>query len=212
MNLYLPDEIKKIVEGTPFNIDNIGRSSDQVIIFEDKYVLKISSDHDRLKKEYEINKYLEGKIKCSKNILLITENNKTYYLRTCINGYSLIHNKYISNPHLLIEALVKTVKILRSLDNDQSFNIKSHESSGNSFTHGDLCLPNIYFDDNNEFIGFIDLNASGLGDPWIDYAWMLWSLEYNLKTTKYHHLLLEKLNIKFDIDKYNYYIPVEYQK
>ena len=75
-----------------------------------------------------------------------------------------------------------------------------------------MCLPNIYFDDNNEFIGFIDLNASGLGDPWIDYAWMLWSLEYNLKTTKYHHLLLEKLNIKFDIDKYNYYIPVEYQK
>ena len=59
MNLYLPDEIKKIVEGTPFNIDNIGRSSDQVIIFEDKYVLKISSDHDRLKKEYEINKYLD---------------------------------------------------------------------------------------------------------------------------------------------------------
>ena len=28
---------------------------------------------------------------------------------------------------------------------------------GQDFIHGDLCLPNIYVDDNNQFLGFIDL-------------------------------------------------------
>ena len=81
---------------------------------------------------------------------------------------------------------------------------KSNDSIGNDFTHGDLCLPNIYFDEDNEFLGFIDLSGAGFGDKWLDYAWMLWSLEYNLGTKEYHNILLEKLNIKFNEEKYNF--------
>lgn len=182
-----------------------------MIIFEDKYVLKISNDVKRLKKEYDVNAFLYNKIKSSKNVLFIIEDNTAYYLRTSLNGYSLIHDRYIKNPSLLIEALVKTVHILRSLDKYSECPFLSVESVGNCFTHGDLCLPNIYFDKNNEFLGFIDLSCAGLGDEWLDYSWMLWSLEYNLNTTKYHKILLDKLNITFDLNKYNEYIPVEYR-
>ena len=147
MMLDLPIKIKEIVKNLSYNIDDIGRSSDQVIIFEDKYVLKISNDVKRLKKEYDVNAFLYNKIKSSKNVLFIIEDNTAYYLRTSLNGYSLIHDRYIKNPSLLIEALVKTVHILRSLDKYSECPFLSVESVGNCFTHGDLyisMLPSIH--------------------------------------------------------------------
>ena len=211
MKLKFPNKINEIIKDLNYKIDDVGRSEDKVIIIENKYVLKISKNIDILKREYDINEWLKDKIPCYTNILFVIEDGYAYYLRTCLNGYSLIHEKYLTNPDLLIDALCKTINILRSLD---KYDCKylSNESIGDSFTHCDLCLPNIYFDENNNFIGFIDLGGAGLGDPWFDYAWMLWSLEYNLKTDKYHDILLNKLNIKFDNNKYEKYIPLEYRK
>lgn len=210
MNFKFPNEINKITNGLEYQIDDIGRSDDKVIIIENKYVLKISKDIDILKREYDINEWLKNKIPCSSNVLFIIEEGFAYYLRTCLNGYSLIDDKYLTNPDLLVDALYETVNILRSLD---KYDCKylSNESIGNSFTHGDLCLPNIYFDENNNFIGFIDLGNAGRGDMWSDYSWMLWNLEYNLKTDKYNDILLNKLRIKFDNEKYEKYIPYEYR-
>ena len=129
---------------------------------------------------------------------------------TYLKGYSLIDKKYINNPELLIDTLVKVIKVLRSLDNiDCPF--RSTDNDGNDFVHGDLCLPNIYVDENNDFVGFIDVENSGKGDKWYDYSWLLWSLAYNLKTDKYNKLLLDKLNIEFNEEKYNKYIPEEYR-
>jgi aminoglycoside phosphotransferase len=54
--------------------------------------------------------------------------------------------------------------------------------------------------------GFIDLGDSGIGDPWRDYAWCIWSLEYNLKSDAYTGLLIEKLGIEFDKEKFDRYI------
>lgn len=210
MKLSLPKEINKYVDGLNYNLDNVGRSEDKVIIFENKYVLKISRDIKRLKREKDINEWLDGKTPGPKNIAFVTENNLCYYLRTALNGYSLIDDRYINNPNLLIDCLSKAITLLRELE---KYNCEylSFESSGKAFTHGDLCLPNIYFDENNNFIGFIDLSGAGLGDPWQDYSWMLWSLEYNLGTNKYHQILLDKINVKFDEEKYNEFIPEEYR-
>lgn len=209
MNTNIPKTILDIIKDLDIKIDNIGRSEDKVMLIENKYVLKVSKNINHLKREYEISKLIEDKIKGSKCLCFVIENNIGYYLRTYINGYSLIDDKYTNNPNLLIEALIKTVKVLRSLDKYDFSKYLSNESTGNSFIHGDLCLPNIYFDENNEFIGFIDLGDAGKGDPWVDYSWMLWSLTYNLKTDRYNSYLLNKLNIKFDEEKYNKYIPLE---
>lgn len=211
MQIRFPEEINKIIEGLNYKIDDIGRSEDKVIIIENKYVLKISKNIDNLKREYDINEWLKDKIRCTSNVLFIVENDYAYYLRTCLNGVSLIDERFISNPNLLIESLCKTVNVLRGLDKYKC-DYLSIESTGDSFTHGDLCLPNIYFDENNNFIGFIDLGSAGLGDIWCDYSWMLWSLEYNLKTDKYNDVLLNKLGIEFDNNKYEKYIPLEYRK
>lgn len=206
-----PDVINKYVNNLNYTIDKVGRSEDEVYIFDDKYILKISTDSNRLLREKERVDYLRtNNIPGSESICYVEENNKFYYLRTCIDGESLISKRFISNPDLLIKVLVKVVKVLRSLDNiDCPF--KSADNIGDNFVHGDLCLPNIFVNKDNEFIGFIDLDNSGLGDKWYDYSWLLWSLEYNLKTNKYNKVLLDELKLDFNEEKYNMYIPEEYR-
>ena len=82
----LPSDIRKIVDGLNYSIDNVGRSKDKVINFENKYILKISDKKDHILKEKNINDWLINKIPCSKNIIFEEYNNKYYYLRTCLDG------------------------------------------------------------------------------------------------------------------------------
>ncbi len=206
-----PKIINDYVKNLVYNIDTIGRSEDKVYIFEDKYILKVSSNKERLLREKERVDYLNyNNVPGSRSICFMEENNKYYYLRTCINGDSLINKRFINNPDLLLTVLVEVVKVLRGLDN-LNCPFKSTDNVGNDFIHGDLCLPNIYVNENDEFIGFIDLDNAGLGDKWYDYSWLLWSLEYNLKTDKYNQILLDKLNLEFYKEKYDKYIPREYR-
>lgn len=170
--MNFPKEINKYVAGLSYELDTVGHSVDQVFIFEDKYILKISLNSKRLLREKIRIDWLSLHLSGSKSICYEEYENKYYYLRTKINGYSLIDEKFIHNPELLVDILVEVVAALRNLDKENC-PYKSKDSIGNDFIHGDLCLPNIYVNENNDFIGFIDLDNSGLGDRWYDYSWLL---------------------------------------
>ncbi|MBQ8293150.1 MAG: phosphotransferase [Bacilli bacterium] len=209
--MRIPAEILAITKNIPYTIDNIGRSDDLVLVFEKQYVLKISNSSTRLSKEKQAVDWLEGKIPGSKSLCYLEKDGKYYYLRTCIVGDSLISERFIKNPQLLIEVLEKVINTLKSLDNYQC-PFKSMDNTGLDFVHGDLCLPNIFVNEQNEFIGFIDLENSGKGDRWYDYVWLLWSVWYNLKTLKYHQALIDKLGIVYDYQKIAEYLPLEYRE
>ena len=57
--------------------------------------------------------------------------------------------------------------------------------------HGDMCLPNIFYDEAYRFTGFIDLGDAGPGDRHFDLYWAMWSLSYNLKTDQYNNLFMD---------------------
>lgn len=203
--LNLPLDIYKLVQNLNFKKDSIGCSQDEVYVFEDKYVLKVSSSKESLWKEKQKTDWLADKIPGSKSILFKEYNSKYYYLRTCVKGDSLISKRFLDEPLVLIQALKKVVEVLRGLD-AYACPFQSSESKGNSFVHGDLCLPNIYMNENNEFVGFIDLDNAGLGDVWEDYAWLIWSFEHNLKTNQYTKDLLKELGLEMDVKKYKRYV------
>ena len=207
--LILPDGIRTYTEGLLYVRDDVGRSGDSVFLFEDRYVLKVSEKADGLKREMERTDFLAAHgIPGCRSICFAEEGGMTYYLRTCLNGISLIDRRYLSDPELLAEKCAEAVRILKSLD-EADCPFCSPDSTGSDFVHGDLCLPNIYFNEEGEFIGFIDLDACGRGDRWHDYAWLIWSWRYNLKTTVYDYILLEKLGIRFSEEQYERYIPAE---
>ena len=56
--------------------------------------------------------------------------------------------------------------------------------------HGDYCLPNIILN-NWEFSGYIDLDCSGIGDRHMDVLWGIWTLNYNLGTTRYTNRFMD---------------------
>ncbi len=83
------------------------------------------------------------------------------------------------------------------------------------FSHGDYCLPNIFFNNIKNIVsdhsvsGFIDLGNCGIADKWQDIALCVRSLAYNLGTDAYTDLLFEELEIEKNIDKIRYYILLE---
>lgn len=50
--------------------------------------------------------------------------------------------------------------------------------------HGDYCLPNVMLDNWN-FSAFIDVGGGGIGDRHMDLYWGCWSLNFNLKDSRW---------------------------
>lgn len=65
-----------------------------------------------------------------------------------------------------------------------------HLLKTDTLLHGDYCLPNIILND-WKFSKLIDLGNGGVGDKHIDLFWGVWSLAYNLKTTRYQERFLD---------------------
>lgn len=88
-------------------------------------------------------------------------------------------------------------------------------------SHGDFCLPNIYFDDggyeDGEKFSFIDLGRTGIADRWQDIALCYRSLKHNYDgkyTGRVYpgydpNLLFEKLGLAPDWEKIRYYILLD---
>lgn len=202
-----PKSIKKAINGLSHRRINTGRSGDKTFVFGDQFFLKISDNIKQLRLEKEKTEWVGQYIRSPKTFQYIEEDMRGYYLREYIKGHTLIEEQYINDPKRLINILKEVVKELRKMDSyDCPFS--SPDSIGNDFVHGDLCLPNILVDDNDHFIGFIDLSACGKGDRQYDYCWLLWSFEYNLKTKQYSDLLLKELNIDIDEGDYLRYITL----
>ncbi|UJR20040.1 hypothetical protein I4U23_023174 [Adineta vaga] len=69
------------------------------------------------------------------------------------------------------------------------------------FTHGDYCLPNIIFaDDECRVIGFVDVGRAGIADRYFDIALGLRSIQYNLGDG-FSEVFLNAYGIHSDIDK-----------
>ena len=204
-SFYCPQEIMKLINGLKRERSSFGRSGDKTYSIGKKYVLKISDNIEQLKDEKEKSDWLSQYSLSGKTVKYVEEDGKGYHLRTYIDGHILIEKQYLNNSNRLISILKNVVQSLRNLDKEKCPFV-SKDSEGNDFVHGDLCLPNIVVNDNDELMGFIDVSNSGKGDKDYDYSWLVWSFEYNLKTKKYTKTLLNELGISIDGEKYNSYV------
>ena len=201
----VPEEIINVIKDKKVRaINKAHRSGDYVYDINNEYILKISLDKDKLLREKVVNDELENKLPLSRSILFIEKDNLYYYLKTKVIGTPLVN--FINRPKQVIKLLKEAFILLQSVDTS---NIKliNKDSVGDKLVHGDFCLPNIIIH-NKKVSGFIDVEAMGLGDPWIDYSWCIWSLEYNLKSIEYTKDLLKELDVEFNQKLYNKYIKI----
>lgn len=198
-----PNEIMNLIRGMEiYEIVDFHRSGDSVYSIEDRYILKVSGNAAKLREEYEKDAWISGMISAPKPVLFTEEGGRAYYLRERLSGENLCGDEFLSNPEFLVELLVNAIKSLHSTEVSEKRYVI--DEGYDTLIHGDFCLPNILARD-GRVSGYIDLGDSGIGDPWRDYAWCIWSLRYNLKTDDYTKILLDKLGIEFDQEKFDKY-------
>ena len=96
----LPNAIKAWIENKPFVEDDIGMSGNQVLIFDD-VVLKIENHSERMEKQVQIMRWLEGKIPVPKVIEYEELNGKSYLLMSRIEGEMSCDTYYLERPEVL---------------------------------------------------------------------------------------------------------------
>jgi kanamycin kinase/aminoglycoside 3'-phosphotransferase-3 len=82
-------------------------------------------------------------------------------------------------------------------------------------SHGDFCLPNIFFD-GEKISGFIDLGDAGIGDKWRDIALCYRSLRWNTEgvygnvyPNEKELMLFEALGVEPNMEKLRYYLLLD---
>lgn len=96
----------------------------------------------------------------------------------------------------------------KDLEELYTFLVENKPNQDLVFSHGDYCLPNIFFK-SQSVSGFIDLGRSGVADKWQDIALCVRSLEHNLGNKDYIDLLFKELGIERDDKKIRYYILLD---
>lgn len=210
----LPKEILSLLEKYETERVTIGRSGNSVYYVKNFGYLKVSEDVASLKSERDRCLWLENRLNTPRVIafdqcLHRDENapQRAFLLTSEVKGKRLCDTDIMKDPEHLVTLLSEAITLFHSLDG-RDCPFFAEQNAQNDITegvicHGDFCLPNILYD--GKSFGFVDLGGMGKGDPWLDYAWALWSLAYNLKTDAYNQMLLGLLNIPFDQSKYDHY-------
>ena len=213
-----PRVIAERVGTEPFTADAVGRSDSAVLLFGDQ-VLKIGKTSEVSENEYEILKFLDGKLRAPRVLAFARENGFDYLLMTRLDGKMAFDTGL--EPETVSARLAEGLRILREVDisacpktrNFQSVlrEAKKRLDTGCldgiqpktedfsdfeslyaylldnipqeklAFSHGDYCLPNVFFSEDGE-IGFLDLGSAGVADRDYDVFMCLWSMRYNFVT------------------------------
>lgn len=97
------------------------------------------------------------------------------------------------NVHFLqahLDDIAEYIGIARADSALKEIKAKSGMLKSDVLIHGDYCLPNIMLND-WALEGFIDVADGGIGDRHYDLVWGLWTLNWNLKSSKYGHRFLD---------------------
>ncbi|MFA4817380.1 MAG: phosphotransferase [Parcubacteria group bacterium] len=166
---------KQVCANTTITKQRHGDQSDvfKIETAEGNYFLKISP---KLEKERERLAWLRGKLPVPEVIGFIKIGSKEALLLSSVEGKNLAELKKEWPVEKVVDKLVNVLKKFHAVDaTDCPF---GNYKPGSVLVHGDACLPNFIFKE-DDFSGYIDLGDMTIGNPEIDFAAAIWSLQYN---------------------------------
>ena len=137
-----------------------------------------------LKAEADMNAFFHSK-NMGPEVLSYLSLDADWMVTRAVPGEDCIHPKHLENPKRLSETLGILLRQLHSTDHTGCpITLPHPEKDDPVLIHGDYCLPNVMLD-NWQFSGFIDVGCGGIGDRHIDLYWGCWSIQYNLKDSRW---------------------------
>lgn len=113
--IKLPDVMQSRIAGFEYNMDSIGESDSKVILFDDM-VLKIEKTSNQSNREYDILKWLDGKLSAPKVIEFAQENGFNYLLMSRLKGSMLCSEDNMKDFDNAAQLLAEGLKLLWSID------------------------------------------------------------------------------------------------
>jgi kanamycin kinase len=130
-----------------------------------------------LRREYEKLQWLEGRLPCPQPVGFTTRDEIDALLTSAIDGDSLAGLSTSAPPQVIVSRLATALLDLHAA------NIANwpfgRTGKGKVLVHGDACLPNFLFR-GDHLSGYIDVGDMTVGEPEVDLAAAVWSLQYNL--------------------------------
>lgn len=142
------------------------------------YYLKLKGDSN-FSSERERLDWLEGKLPVPSVIGSTEKDGVGALLLTAIEGKNLAALCKQWSPEKVVDQLVQALHRFHATDPSNWPFEKRDE--GMVLVHGDACLPNFIFTEEN-FGGYVDLGEAALGPVEIDLRAAVWSLRRNLGT------------------------------
>lgn len=114
-HIYIPKELKKIINDLPYKINYIGMSS-SIIIEYSEMILKITPNCEEAINEKNVMEYLNGKIKVPQIIFFKMANKYTYLLMSKVKGLMACDDSYLNDPYNLSKILANVLKTMWEID------------------------------------------------------------------------------------------------
>ena len=115
MEKYLPPAVRQVVENQEYTRNEVGMSDSDVLIFPG-HVLKIQPRSPETDNEYDIVRWLGGRLPVPEIPVYTVENGTAYTLMTRVPGGMLCGEEYMRSPELLVKLAADALKALWSVD------------------------------------------------------------------------------------------------
>ena len=115
MSIYIPDTIKSIIGDLTYDLDTIGLSQSQVLMFPDM-VLKIEKYSKNADEAVQMMKWLDGKIPVPKVFCHEVCGEYQYLLMSKIEGKMSCNTYYMEHSDELLALLAEALEMLWSID------------------------------------------------------------------------------------------------
>lgn len=117
MSIFIPDDIKNIIGDLPYDLDTVGLSKSQVLMFSDM-VLKIEKYDRNADEALQMMKWLDGKIPVPKVLYREVCGEYQYLFTSRAEGKMSCDTYYMERPHELLALLAEALEMLWSVDVD----------------------------------------------------------------------------------------------
>lgn len=113
--IIIPNNIQNLIKGKSYEVDDIGKSGSQIMIFDDM-VLKIVKYRAENDSSVEMMRWLEGKIPAPKVICYESDGEYQYLLMSKVKGTMSCDEYYMNHPKELFKLLAEALHMLWSVD------------------------------------------------------------------------------------------------